>query len=117
MGVVPERFDVILDGKVIFVGTNREIADHFGMKPSFRAGNLIKMGYKMQRIYNLATHTEDVKIVDDPQYEDIARQLKITPNTIVMHDKDRIVRKLARNGIKVRAELMSDKTGWVLWAV
>lgn len=117
MGVVPERFDVILDGKVIFVGTNTEIADHFGMQPSFRAGNLIRNGWKLKRIYTLAAHKKEVKIVKDPQYEDIARQLKITPNTIVMHDKDRIVRKLARNGIKVRAELMSDKTGWVLWAI
>jgi len=112
-----EYFDVILDGKVVFVGTNPMIAEQYGLKPSFRAKQFIDRGWKMKRIYTLAIHKEPVKIVKDPQYEDIVRQLKITPNTIVMQDKDRIVRKLARNGIKVKAELMSDKKGWVLWAI
>ena len=100
-------WDVTLDGKLVFTGTDRQIAEHFNRR-----------NYKIQHIYKVEPHKngrEDAP--KDPVYEEIIRQLKITPNTIVMKDKDRIVRKLARNGIKVRAELMSDKKGWVLWAV
>ena len=111
-------WDVTLNGKLVYTGTDRQIAEHFGLENKFRGSLYCRRNYKIQHIYKVEPHKngrEDAP--KDPVYEDIIRQLKITPNTIVMQDKDRIVRKLARNGIKVRAELMSDKTGWVLWAI
>ena len=116
--MVAEYFDVMLGDKVVFVGTNQQIADMYGLQPSFRANNFIKRNCKLKSIYGLAPHKEEVVIVQDPQYEEIVKSLKANGNTICSKkNKDRIVKKLADNGIKVDATMMSDRWGYVLWAV
>ena len=116
--MVAEYYDVTLDGKVLFTGTNPEIARRYGMQPSFRAGHFIKQGWKLKRIYTLQEHEKDVPITTDPLYEQIVEILQKNGNTICSKkNKDRIVKKLAYNGIKVDATMMSDKWGYVLWAV
>lgn len=115
--MVSELYDVMLDGKVLFTGTNLEISLQYGMKPSFRAGHFIRNGWKLKRIYTLAEHKKDVPVTTDPLYEQIAEKLKEQGNTICSKkNKDRIVKKLEENGIKVDATMMSDRWGYVLWA-
>ena len=116
--MVAEWYDVMLGDKVVFVGTNPMIARKYGMQQSFRAGHFIKQGWKLKRIYTLVPHRKDVPITTDPLYEQICDDLKRSGNTICSKkNKDRIVKKLADNGIKVDATMMSDRWGYVLWAV
>ena len=116
--MVDQYYDVTLDGRVLFTGTNLEIARRYGLQQSFRANQFISRGWKLKRIYTLVPHKTDVPIVTDPLYEQIKDSLKMNGNTICpKKNKDRIVKKLEENGIKVDATMMSDRWGYVLWAV
>lgn len=117
--MVAEYYDVMLGDKVVFVGTNLQIAKRYGMQQSFRAGHFIKQGWRLKRIYTLVPHKSDVPIITDPCYDDALWHLKYAENHNFYcdrTDKDRIVKKLAENGILVDARKTSDKKGYVLWA-
>lgn len=115
--MVAEYYDVMLDDKVVFIGTNHEIARRYGMQQSFRANHFIKQGWKLKRIYTLVPHSKDVPIITDPLYEQTKWLIETYRNAYLRNDAERIQKKLKKVGINTKMIPTSDRKGCVLWQV
>ena len=115
-----DLYDVMEKGKVVYTGTNSQIIETYNLQPCFRGSVYAKFNYKIHRKFNVRKHEDDVVIHTDPSYDEALWHLKYTPNNnyyISARKKDRIVKKLEENGIKVDVRITSDRKGYVLWAV
>ena len=114
--MVEQKWDILLDGKRVYYGTNREIQEHYDMKRAFRGSQYCKLGWRVKGVYTVAPHDKKVNdMPSDPSYDTALRLLKQYHNAFVRYDGERIKRKLARNGIKTDLVMATDGQGCVLW--
>ena len=110
-------WDVTLDGKRVFTGTDRQIAERFGLAERFRGSKYYKHAYKIKNMYRVFPHEpkrEDAP--KDPLYEQTKWLIEHFHNAYLRKDAERIQQKLLEEGISTELRQTSDRKGYVLWA-
>lgn len=111
------EWDVVENGKTIFTGTDREIAERFGLCNKFRGSEYWHRNYRILHRYHVEPCRKDREQRFDEAYSNMVLMLKEYHNYYVRKEPEKVAERLKKDGINVEIRNTSDRKGYVLWQV